>query len=63
MRKTSMKTPADGQKTGGYPAPLGHGGQLRLRQLDLLVDQLLKLRPEGVDDLLDAPVGGLGTFP
>src|SRR5918995_189694 len=51
------------EEARSQPAPLGHGGQLHFRQLDLLVDKLLKLGPQGVDDLLDGPVGRLGSLP
>src|SRR5215204_7586074 len=51
------------KKARCQPGPLGYGGHLHLGQLDLLVDELLKLGPQGVDDLLDTPVGRLGTLP
>src|SRR5918995_5891881 len=56
------KDAAGGEEAGAKPSPLRYGCQLRLRQLDLLVDELLDLRPQRVDDLLHAPVGGLGTL-
>src|SRR5215212_2937845 len=51
------------EKARCQPGPLGHGGHLRLRQLDLLADKLLELGPQSVDDLLYASVRRLGSLP
>src|SRR5215210_8793784 len=52
-----------GEKASSQPGPLAYGGQLRLGQLDLLAGELLKLGPQSVYYLFDAPVRRLGTLP